>query len=478
MGLRGRKVTIMGLGRFGGGLGAARWAADQGAQVTVTDLQDAEALAESVAALEGRPVMLHLGGHRAEDFRDADLVVVSPAVPKDSPWLATAREAGVPLTSEMNLFLERCPAPVVAVTGSAGKSTTATLLARMLATAHRVHFGGNIGRSLLDALPDIRADDRVCLELSSFQLDDAAALGWSPHVAVVTNLSPNHVDRHGSMEAYVAAKQTILRHQSAGDVAILPAPPGAGEPDDWGVSAWDALTAASVYRFSATQPLDEGAFLAGDRCVIVLAGQREEVPLAEALQLPGRHNAANFLAAALAARLEGVPLAASAGAACGFAGLPHRLAPVAEVRGVRYYNDSKATTPAAARVALASFDGGLIAIAGGHDKKIDLGDLADDLCERARVVLLIGATAPVLEKLLTAREHPHVEVARTLDRAVARAAELAGPGDVVLLSPGHASYDQFTSYEQRGEQFAALVSRLPDLQGAGRCRPDEQRNTG
>lgn len=447
----------MGLGRFGGGLGAALFALRQGARVTVTDLKPAEDLAEGVAALEGSGAVLHLGGHREEDFRETDLVVVNPAVKRDSPMLEAARRAGVPLASEMNLFLERCPAPVVAVTGSAGKSTTASLAALALGARHRVHFGGNIGRSLLDALPDIHPDDRVCLEMSSFQLEDTAALGWRPHIAVVTNLSPNHIDHHGSMEAYAAAKQNILRYQTADDAAVLPVAPGDDEPGDYGVSTWDALTAAAVHRFSASRRLERGAWLDGDRCVIDLGGGREEVALSEALQLPGRHNAANFLAAALAARLDGVPLEATAGATRQFHGLPHRLSLAAESGGVRYYDDSKATTPASAAVALGSFDRPVIAIAGGYDKKIDLAPLADALARGAKRVFLIGQTGPALGKLLSARGYGAAETVGTLEAAMERAGEAAEPGDVVLLSPGHASWDQFASYEERGRRFTELA---------------------
>lgn len=453
MELRGRNVTIMGLGRFGGGLGATRFALREGAaRVTVTDLKSSEDLVESVAALAGSPVVLHLGEHRDEDFRDADVVVASPAVKKDSPYLAMAREGGAELTSEMNLFLERCPAAAVGVTGSAGKSTTATLLSRALSARHTTHFGGNIGGSLLGALPDIAASDRVCLELSSFQLDDAGRLRWSPHIAVVTNLSPNHLDWHGSMAAYRAAKQNILLWQRAGDVAVLSA-------DDPDVSTWATLTRGRVVTWSVTRTLDEGAFLDGMRAVIVLEGRREEVPLDEALSLPGVHNVSNFLAAALAARLDGVPLEATARATRDFAGLPHRLTRVAEVEGVQYYDDSKATTPAAAEVALKAFDAPVVAIAGGYDKKIDLAPLARALAENARAVMLIGETAGRLRALLAEQDYVGAEIAGTLDRAMARIAEIARPGDVVLLSTGHASWDQFADYGERGDRFAALARR-------------------
>lgn len=460
---RDRKVTVMGLGWFGGGLGATLFLLRRGARVTVTDLKTADQLADSLSGLEGRDVTLHLGGHREEDFREADLVIVNPAVARSAPMLEVARAAGVPLTSEMNLFLARCPAPVAAVTGSAGKSTTASLLALALATRYTTSFGGNIGGSLLDRLdtePAIQADDRVCLELSSFQLEDAAAIEWSPRVAVVTNLSPNHLDRHGTMDAYAAAKQNILRFQAADDWAILPAEDPQASKWNRQVATWDRLTRGRTVRFSTERPLDEGAYLDGPLCVIDLDGQREEIPLAEALRLPGRHNAANFLAAALAARVEGVPLAETARATRGFAGLPHRMTLVAEVGGVRYYDDSKATTPAAAEVALASFNEPVVAIAGGHDKKIDLRPLADALAKGAKAVLLIGETAECLAELLARRNCGHGEIVETLDRAVDRAAELAAPGEVVLLSPGHASWDQFANYAERGDRFAEQVRLL------------------
>jgi UDP-N-acetylmuramoylalanine--D-glutamate ligase len=444
----------MGLGRFGGGLGAALFLASQGARVTVTDLKTPEQLHDSVAALADLPVELHLGGHLDADFRNADLIVVSPAVPKSAPMLAVARTAGVPLTSEMNLFLERCPARIVAVTGSAGKSTTSTLLSLALTSTYRTHFGGNIGRSLLASLPEIQPGDRVCLEISSFQLEDAAALSWSPHLAVVTNLSPNHLDHHGTMEAYAAAKQNILRWQTAKDFAILPA-------DDPVVSTWGHLGRGQVYFFSTRHPVAGGAWLEGDTVVLRRDGAVERCLLKEALTLPGEHNVGNFLAAALAAWLDGVPLEATARATRDFRGLPHRLCLVAEVGGVGYYNDSKATTPAAAAVALDSFPAGrIIAMAGGYDKKIDLAPLADALARQARVVLLIGATAPLLADLLAARRHPQVESVGTLDRAVERAHELARPGDVVLMSPGHASWDQYENYEERGRQFEECVRRF------------------
>lgn len=463
----------MGLGRFGGGAGAARYLVNCGARVTVTDLQDPQQLAESIAALDGLPIVWQLGGHREDDFRQADLVVVNPAVPPAAPMLQIARQAGVPLTSELNLFIENCPAPIIAVTGTAGKSTTSTLLHLALERRHRTFFGGNIGRSLLADLPQIGPGDRVLLEISSFQLEDAARLGWSPSIAVLTNLSPNHLDHHGTMANYIAAKQNILRCQTADDFAILPA-------HDGEIRKWAALTAARVLwydvrqRTPATTTADDspadGAWRQGDRIFLRFDGQTESVTPAEALTLPGEHNVANFMAAALAARAAGVPLDETARATVDFQGLPHRLQLVAESGGVRYYNDSKATTPSAANVALESFPRErLIAIVGGYDKKIDLAPLVDCLTRQARTVLLIGATAGQLSDMLAAAGHQHAELCETLERAVKRGRQLAAEGDVILLSPAHASWDQFENYQQRGDEFrrfatmaACPVSRAAD----------------
>ncbi len=465
MDLKGRQVTVMGLGRFGGGVGAARYLASCGARVTVTDLQSPEQLAESVRALDGLPIVWRLGGHQEADFTAADLVVVNPAVAKSSAMLEAARRAGVPLTSELNLFIEACRAPIVAVTGTAGKSTTSALLHLALGCRYRTHFGGNIGRSLLADLPEISADDRVLLEISSFQLEDTASLGWSPSIAVVTNLTPNHLDHHGTMAAYIAAKQNILRFQGSQDVAVLPA-------HDAEVRQWAPLTAGRVLWYDARpgSTVDgDGAWLGADgRIFVRYEGQVESIGLSEALSLPGGHNAANLLAAVLAARAAGVPLAESAAATVGFSGLPHRLQLVGEAGGVRYYNDSKATTPSAALVALGSFKPSqTVAIVGGYDKQIDLSPLVEGLVAGARSVLLIGATAGQLNELLRAAGHNQVEVVETLARAVQRAAEITVAGDVVLLSPGHASWDQFENYEKRGEEFSRLVGCQPRASVAG-----------
>jgi len=427
--LAGRRVTVVGLGRFGGGIGVTRWLRGQGADVTVSDRASAADLSESVARLDGMEVSLHLGGHEEADFLQTDLLVVSPAVPRDMPLLAAARRAGVPRTTEMNLFLERCPARIVGITGTVGKSTTTAMIGEILCGRFTTHVGGNIGVSLLERLDRIAAGDLVVLELSSFQLEDVPQIGLSPHVAVVTNLAPNHLDRHGTMGAYAAAKKNIFRFQAAGDVLILNAACEATRP-------WRDDAPGRVEFFDPAGPPFE-------------------------LSVPGTHNQANAQAAWVAARRLGVDRKTAAAALRGFRGLPHRLQFVAERDGLRYYNDSKCTTPEGAVVAMEAFESGrAILLVGGYDKHVSFQALGRALADRAKAVIALGATreqiVAAVEKHRAGRR-PTVQQAADLADAVARARSLAEAGDVILLSPACASYDMFTNYEQRGEAFVCLV---------------------
>ena len=448
----GRAVTVMGLGLFGGGLGAARYFARHGARVTVTDLKGADALAPSIQALEGLPITFHLGGHDAADFTAAEIVAVSPAVPKTSPYLRMAEKAGAEITSEMNLFLQRCPAPIVGVTGSSGKSTTTALLGEMLSRAGPVRVGGNIGKSLLDDLEEIRPDETVVLEVSSFQLEDAARIAWSPKVAVVTNIAPNHLDRHGTLAAYIEAKKNILRFQTADGIAVLNA-------DDDEVRGWQADARGRVVFYSKCEALSEGVFADGPEAVFRLGDREERVDVAGRMKLRGSHNLWNVVAAAAAARLLGVAPGEIAEAVAAFEPLPHRLQPVGMRGGVLFVDDSKATTPEAAALALAAFTEPVVLIAGGYDKGSDPQVMVEAICRRAKAVVLIGATAGALERRIGAGG-PVVERAEGLEEAVTRAAALAEAGDVVLLAPGHASWDMFDNYEQRGDVFRQSVPGL------------------
>ena len=441
----------MGLGRFGGGLGVTRWLAAQGAEVVVTDLEPEERLRESVAALrpmvESGAVRLRLGGHNVSDFTACDLVVANPAVPRpwDNRFLRSARAAKIPITTEIELVAESLDrGRVIGVTGSMGKSTTAALIAHVLRECGQaVVLGGNIGGSLLEEVAKWRSggvaewkQPWIVLELSSAMLYWLHA--WSPHVAVVTNIADNHKDWHGSFEHYAASKRVILDSQEPGDVAVLGA----------GVAEW------------GTRP--------GVKRVIVGAPEGWL-----SLRIPGEHNqrnAAMALAAVGALGIEGLEPAGARDAAAGFGGLPHRLEFAGEFGGVRYFNDSKATTAEATILALDAL--GLARpgemhlpgvdihlIAGGYDKGADLSPM------RARAagcagLYFIGATgAGLAAAAKAARPGQHVEDCGTLERAVRAAAVRARPGDVVLLSPACASWDQFENYEQRGAEFCRLVRR-------------------
>lgn len=464
MEFRGKRVTVMGLGLFGGGSGVSTFLLRQGAQVTVTDLRSEEALRESVEALRcfadggGWPLRLRLGGHDEVDFRDVDAVVVNPAVPKASPYLKLARAYGVRVIGRDNLFFQLCPAPILGITGSNGKTTTTCLIGEMLKLVDpRTVVGGNIGGSVFDHLDEITRDVPVVLELSSFQLEDLREIERSPHVAVVTNLSPNHIDRHGTFEEYVRAKKGIIAYQGTEDVAVL-------NYDDEGVRAWAEECRGTVLFFSMVQPVGYGAFVREGRMVLRWDGKEEELCETDAMALPGRHNVENALAAICAARIGGATNEVIVEVFRSFKGVEHRIEFVREVGGVRYFNDSIATTPESVIAALRSFEAGMVLIAGGYDKGLSFDDLAKEMVARTKGVVLIGTTASKLAALVEGERGlettPAIVLCNSLEEAVHKAKRMAEPGDVVILSPACASYDMFRNFEDRGRQFKALVSGL------------------
>jgi UDP-N-acetylmuramoylalanine--D-glutamate ligase len=472
----------MGLGAFGGGEGVVRFLSDRGARITLTDLKFEADLVETLGRLDGcRIETLHLGGHQEEDFRDADLIVVNPAVPQSSPYLEVARQSGIERTSEMNLFIEHNRGSVAAVTGSIGKSTTTALLERMLAAGGvKTWLGGNIGRSLLPEVESIRSDDVVVLELSSFQLTDLDGIQFRPDVAVVTNLQPNHLDWHRDMNDYRWSKQTLLRYQQADDVAVL----NADDPD---VSRWTTRGVVNwfgTYRVGAELPAeddgdDDSEFdvplpsdsePAREGCFVhymTLVTSRFSIDLRDGFALPGRHHALNAAAACSAAMAIGAGETAIRSAVREFRGLPHRLQPLGTFHGRRFFDDSKATTPEAAMAALEAFEEPVVLLAGGYDKQVDLGPFADAIARRVKAVVLMGQTARNLEQHLrdvVERDSPRlradrISVAPSFEEACTEAFHQSSPGDAVILSPGCASYGWFNNYVERGQAFSNAVER-------------------
>ena len=431
--IRDKKVTVAGLGHFGGQIAAARWLVEQGAHVVVTDRSPAEKLAESVQQLAGLPIEFHLGEHRVEDFTGADLIVASPAIPLRNECLVAAKEAGVPITTEIRLFIERCVATIVGVTGTKGKSTTSALLCEMLKSRYPTWLGGNIGRSLLLDLEKINKTDWVVLELSSYMLEHLGAMRWSPHVSVVTMIAADHLEWHGSLELYTHAKANIVRFQRPDDIAVI-------NEEDSPSRGLAQLTEARVIPFGI-----EGRRLFD-------------------LALPGRHNQLNAQAAFTAAAALGVTWDEANKAARSFPGLPHRLERVHEKNGVQYYNDSIATIPEAAVAALESFaPKRVIQIVGGYDHGLPVTAMCNTLVERAKAVLCIGATGESLADLMTSSPHASAAVVYRcgdLETALRIAKQIAAPGDIVLLSTGYKSYDQFANFEKRGEAFALLARNM------------------
>ncbi|MDA1014447.1 MAG: UDP-N-acetylmuramoyl-L-alanine--D-glutamate ligase, partial [Planctomycetota bacterium] len=386
---QGRRVTVMGLGRFGGGVAAARFLAERGARVTISDLKSDEELADSLAELDDVPIHdMCLGHHRETDFTDVDLVVVNPAVPPRNPLVQAAARARVPLTSEIALFWQFNRGRTLGVTGSNGKSTTTGLVDSILqADGRTTWLGGNIGRSLLPEIDRIQPEDWVVLELSSFQLCSLDQLFTSPEVSVITNLAPNHLDWHESMGHYRWAKQAMLRWQSNDATAVLNA-------SDLDVSHW--ITSGRRLMFGYDETLEAGLFSSGAETVFRDHERTLRLPLRDWVTLPGQHNFENAMAATCAALAIGVSESSVQAGLQAFRALPHRLEFVAEVAGRRFYNDSLATTPESARAALDAFTEPVIILAGGYDKHVDLTEFADAIAHKTKAAALMGQTAEVL----------------------------------------------------------------------------------
>jgi UDP-N-acetylmuramoylalanine--D-glutamate ligase len=450
MDLKGKKVLVVGLGKSG--LAAALFLRRRGAQVTVSDVRSAEALAKEIPALIEAGIMVEAGGHGLLTFRRQDLIVVSPGVPLDTPELAQVKHFGLPVIGELELAARFLKGKTLAVTGSNGKTTTTTLLGEILtAGGLPTLVGGNIGVPVISLIDDSTDESWSVLEVSSFQLE--TTVEFHPVIAVILNITPDHLDRHGSMENYCAAKERIFARQTADNYLVLNA-------DNTPCEEAAQRSHANVYCFSIEHPVPQGAWL--EQGTVVYRASKDAateaiLPLKN-IPLKGAHNVENVLAAVVAARLAGVTAEIIRQAVEGFQAVEHRLEFVATVNGVEYYNDSKATNVDATAKAIAAFSGGIHLILGGKDKNSDYTQLADLLRARVNAVYTIGAAAAKIESHL--RGVVTLYSCETLEKAVNSASAAARPGEVVLLAPACSSFDQFESYEHRGRVFKQLVKQL------------------
>ena len=450
MDLKNKRVLVVGLGKSG--LAAAQFLKARGARVTVSDARPATLIAE-LSDLLDQGFMVEAGSHGLLTFRRQDLIVVSPGVPMSTPVLKQVRAMGAHIIGELELGVEFLRGEVIGVTGSNGKTTTTTLLGEILKAAGKPTLvGGNIGLPVTAMVAESTPESWSVIEVSSFQLETVET--FRPRVAVVLNITPDHLDRHGDFATYAAAKARITEFQTAEDFLVLN-----GENKETQMVA--AKTKAQIYWFSARRPIKQGAFVHGESILFIpREGAKAEpvMPVAE-ISLAGAHNVENVLAAVCAARLAGVESETIRSAVREFKAVEHRLEFVRDVAGVRYYNDSKATNVDATMKAMEAFDGGIHLIMGGKDKDSDYRVMAALVRERVKTVITIGSAAEKIARQLDGVVK--IEAAETLARAVAFAHDTAVAGETVLLAPACSSFDQFENYEQRGRVFKELVTALP-----------------
>jgi UDP-N-acetylmuramoylalanine--D-glutamate ligase len=434
----------------------AKFMVKRGAEVTVSDVKDDAQIATAIRGLAGLPIRYALGGHPPE-ILESDVIFVSPGVPREIPILTEAAGRKVELSSETSLFFDLCPAPIIGITGSSGKTTTTTLVGEIMrAQGLRTYVGGNIGAPLIGLVEQIRSEDTVVMELSSFQLEN---LEKSPHVATVINLSPNHLDRHSSMEAYVAAKKNILKYQVEEDFAIL-------NGDQEATRGLAGLSAGSVLFFSRSARVDSGVYLHQGHITVRTEGQQARICHVSEIQLRGPHNQENVLAACATAAAAGADAEAMRAAVTRFQGVEHRLDPVGQVNGVQYFDDSIATSPDRTMAALNSFAEPIVLLAGGREKHLPLEPLARLILKKVKALVLFGEAAPLLEQAVlqiqskTPGREMSIIRASSMAEAVSLASKVAQRGDVVLLSPACTSFDMYADYTERGEHFGSLVQEM------------------
>jgi UDP-N-acetylmuramoylalanine--D-glutamate ligase len=454
----GKRVVVLGFARQGKAV--ARYCAQRGAEVIVSDMRPAEEFVDLKRELEALPIEYVFGGHPEELVEGADLMCLSGGVPANAPLAKLALERGVQLSNDAQLTLEACPAPVIGITGSAGKSTTTALVGEMARAQARdsgwqVWVGGNIGRPLLEDLDEINSEDMVVMELSSFQLE---LMTVSPRVAVLLNITPNHLDRHRTMQAYSAAKERILSFQSTEDTAVL----GRDDPVAWGLRK-SVRGKLLSFGFDPADGLQGTYFQKGAVWLRDEDGDQELFKEA-AIQLQGHHNLFNVLAASAIASATGISRDAIEEGVRTFKGLPHRLEFVRTVNGADWVNDSIATAPERSIASMRAFEQPIVLLAGGRDKDLAWDTFADEVYARVDHLILFGEAAAKIASSIEPRKQGElprsIEIVDGLEQAVQAAARVARPGDVVLLAPGGTSFDEFIDFEARGERFRELVQAL------------------
>ncbi len=464
--IEGTRYTVMGLGVLGGGVGVAQYLARHGGIVTVTDMREAADLQASIGMLENLPVTYHLGGHEDADFtrENADVVVRNPGVRRTSHYLQIARQSGVDIEMEMSLFFRACKAPILGVTGTKGKTSVSTLCSNILrAWKPETILAGNMGISALNLVDDILPDQPVVIELSSWQLEALDEHRLGPRVAVLTNISPDHLDSYDSYEDYAATKRTIGHHGGDGAVVVY----NADDPDTAKIAH---ETSARLIPFGLSDPGSDGAWLSGDELVLRLDGREDRLPRPQQLQLSGEHGIGNALAAFAATAAYGAPLEAIRQGMETFAGVQNRMEEVGIVDGVLYINDTAASAPAAAVAGvrlLSQRAKRLHLVAGGAEKNTDLSPFADEIAARKpRVLLLDGTATPELMRMLDERGVAYDGPFPSMAIAVDAAANEAREGDIVTLTPGCASFGMFRNEFERGAQFREAVRArgIPELE--------------
>jgi len=439
MKLKNKRILVMGLGLHGGGIGVTKYLVEKGAKVIVTDLKNKQDLAESVKKLAKLPITFTLGQHRQSDFKNADLIIKNPGVPDDSPYLALAKENSIPVLMDINLFWRDCPSQkIIGITGTKGKTTTAQLTAEIIKQAgFKMVLAGNLGISFLEVLPKIDPDTWVVLELSSWQLEGLAKENSCPHISLITNIFPDHLNRYSNMDAYVAAKKNIFLNQKKEDYLIL------NQNNPWSQKLASQAPGKTIF-FS-----------------------QNDIPKTwlKKIKLPGKHNLANVAAAIKISQLLKIDPKIQKKTVFSFTGLPHRLEFITSLRGVDFYNDSAATNPDAACAAITSFKNPLVWILGGSDKELQFNKLFRTAAKRGklRALILLEGSAHKKIQLEIKKYLPHVPCRGPFSKfrpAVMTAKELAQKGDIVLLSPGAASFGMFKNEFDRGNQFKKIVNDL------------------